>query len=222
MNLAMDIVINSLNIKVIDMQKFFILMLFLQFQILASESDIILSKDVFNSAPFSSEFMEDGALIRNINYKSVKALVKQVEAVRGIKLIDRGEAHITVITPPEAQGWFHPSRKGINFLISYKELHLKYAKIIQQTKFSVVCIGEAIEGDKHVFFLVVDSPALREIRSEIATELEARSKFSGLMTHFDPNLYDPHITIGYIGGDVFSKPKDLTSCSKDLKLVIKK
>ena len=154
MNLAMDIVINSLNIKVIDMQKFFILMLFLQFQILASESDIILSKDVFNSAPFSSEFMEDGALIRNINYKSVKALVKQVEAVRGIKLIDRGEAHITVITPPEAQGWYDPSRKGMNFLICYRELQLKYDKIIQQTKFSVVCIGEAIEGDKHVFFLV--------------------------------------------------------------------
>ena len=66
--------------------------------------EIQIPKDVYKKVPFSSEFIEDGALIRNINYEAVEAIVPQLNSLYGVKLETRGEAHITVITPPEAQG----------------------------------------------------------------------------------------------------------------------
>mgnify|MGYP003682943003 CR=1 FL=1 len=41
-----------------------------------------------------------------------------------------------------------------------------------------------------------------------------------MKTHFDAGAYEPHITIGYIGGDVFSNPK--TKCVEDIVLNISK
>lgn len=186
--------------------------------------EIKLSSVVYKDVPFSSQFMEDGALIRNVNYEAVKKLVPQIERARGIKLENRGESHITVITPPEAQGWFAPSKKGINYFISWEEIHNKYFTVLQKTKFTIKCIGESSEGDKQVFFLVVDSPELRAIREEIQREVESRAKFTGRTDIiFDAAKYDPHITIGYVGGDVFSQPKtEEVACKKaeDLKLLI--
>ena len=132
-----------------------------------SEAVLKLPLSVYSKIPFSSQFMEDGALIRNINYDAVKRLVPQIEKLRGIKLTTRGESHITVISPPEAKGWFHPSQKGVDSLISWKQLHRKYFNTLQSTKFTVKCIGESMEGDKHVFFLIVTSPELRAIRADI-------------------------------------------------------
>ena len=137
--------------------------------------EIQIPKDVYKKVPFSSEFIEDGALIRNINYEAVEAIVPQLNSLYGVKLETRGEAHITVITPPEAQGWF-TDHKGINYFISSIELHHKYFKTLQDTKFEIVCVGMRENETNKVFYLVVDSPELFAVRAEIAQELERRMK----------------------------------------------
>ena len=75
-----------------------------------------------------------------------------------------------MITPPEAQGWGNDLDKGINYLISADEIITKYSKTIQNSDFEIKCIGRASEGDRDVFFLVVDSKDLRNIRKEIQLE----------------------------------------------------
>jgi len=176
---------------------------------------IEISKSIYKSVPFSSQFIEDGALIRNVDYKSVNSLIPQLNEIYGLKLEDRGEAHITVITPPEAQGWF-TDKKGINFLISSLELHNKYFPTLQKTKFEVICVGKQQNSQGNVvFYLVIDSPELIKIRKEIQKELENRAKFLGKKTFFDAEKqYYPHITIGYKGGDVHGVSKGIETCIK--------
>ena len=178
--------------------------------------EIQIPKDVYKKVPFSSEFIEDGALIRNINYEAVEAIVPQLNSLYGVKLETRGEAHITVITPPEAQGWF-TDHKGINYFISSIELHHKYFKTLQDTKFEIVCVGMRENETNKVFYLVVDSPELFAVRAEIAQELERRASFTGKKTFFDPNKYYPHITIGFEGGDVHGGSKGAETCVQDIK-----
>jgi len=178
--------------------------------------EIQIPKDVYKKVPFSSEFIEDGALIRNINYEAVEAIVPQLNSLYGVKLETRGEAHITVITPPEAQGWF-TDHKGINYFISSIELHHKFFKTLQDTKFEIVCVGMRENETNKVFYLVVDSPELFAVRAEIAQELERRASFTGKKTFFDPNKYYPHITIGFEGGDVHGVSKGAETCVQDIK-----
>jgi len=179
-------------------------------------ANISLSEDIFKQVPFSSQFSEDGALIRNIDYSSVKKLIPQIENKYGLRLKSRGEAHITVITPPEAKGWF-TDKKGINYLISIDELIAKYSKTIQTTRFRPVCIGKQSNSQGNiVFYLVVDSPALLKIRKEIQTELETRAQFSNKTTFFKASDYYPHITIGFVGSDVHGVSKGVETCVEDI------
>jgi 2'-5' RNA ligase len=175
--------------------------------------------DLQQKMPFSSQFIEDGALIRNINLKSVQDLVplikKKYPKINNLQ--NRGEAHITVITPPEAQGWFNKDKKGINFLISPIELHKKYFSTIQKTKFTAKCIGKQTnEKGNIVFFIVVESKDIFNIRYEIQKEVESRAEFTGKKVSFNAENYYPHITIGYVGGDVHGVSKGLDTCVIDL------
>jgi 2'-5' RNA ligase len=172
-----------------------------------------LSKSVYKDVPFSSQFSEDGALIRNVNYEAVNALIPQIETKYGVKLEDRGESHITVLTPPEAQGWFTKDKKGVNFLISTEELQFKYSRTLQDTDFEIKCVGQLSNDEgKHVFYLVVTSKDIEKVREEIQEELEQRAKFTGKATQFDKNKYYPHITIGYVKGDIHGPAKDKDTC----------
>jgi len=168
--------------------------------------------DVYKQVPFSSQFKEDGALIRNVNYLAVKSYIPIIEKKYKIELESRGEAHITVITPPEAQGWF-TDKKGINFLISTAELQEKYSQSMQNTGFKVKCIGrQKNKKGNTVFYLVVDSPDLMEIRKEIEAEVLLRAKFTNKKVYFKAQDFYPHITIGYVGGDVHGVSKGADTC----------
>ena len=167
---------------------------------------------MYQKMHFSSLYIEDGALIYNVDYKSIRSLVPQIEKLYDIKLKDRGEAHITVITPPEAQGWFTDHR-GINYYISAMEIHQKYSSVIQDASFKIECLGSLKERANQVFYLVVSSPELIAIRKEILDELKRRAMFTGTKTNFNYKNYFPHITIGYIDSNIHSKPKNINTCS---------
>ena len=203
------------------MKYFIILSIAISFSGFA-KTEMVLPKGVYRTVPFSSQFLDAGALIRNVDYKAVNILIPQIEKYIGKKLVDRGESHISVITPPEGKGWSFSNPEGINALISQEELHRKYFSNLQKTEFKIHCLGDRIsDSGNHVFFLVVDSPELFKVREEISAELKRRSKFAGTKVEFDPQNYYPHITVGYIGGDVHNVSKGKETCIKDITLVFK-
>lgn len=185
--------------------------------------EINLSKEVYKKVPYSSQFLSDGALIRNVNFQAVNKLIPQLQEYLGNKkLTDRGESHITVITPPEGKGWAFNNQQGVNGLISQEELHQKYFQTMQNKKFEIVCIGERkSEKGNHVFYLVVKSTDLVKVRAEVQRELELRAEFTNSKISFNANDFYPHITIGYIGGDVHNVSKGPETCVEDIQLIIK-
>jgi len=55
------------------------------------------------------------------------------------------------------------------------------------------------------------------VRKEIQKEIENRALFTDMKAMFNSQAYHPHITIGYVGGDVFKGKKDKYSCIAKLK-----
>lgn len=182
-------------------------------------ANLELSKSIYDEVPFSNLYSNEGALIRNVNYEPVMKLVPQIEKRYGVKLKTRGEAHITVITPPEAQGWFNADKKGINFLISTEEIQQKYMLSMQKTGFEVVCLGKQEDGmGKVAYYLVVKAPELLAMREEIQLELERRALFTGKSTSFKANKFYAHITLGFIKGDVHGVSKGPETCIEPVQL----
>lgn len=191
-----------------------ILLVSLFISTLASAKTLRLSREVFRAVPFSSQYSDEGALIRSVHYPSVNALIPQLNALYDLKLSDRKEAHITVVTPPE----FHASLVKV---FTVDEMLARYKDTIQTLPFEVVCVGsrKSSDGKNHVFYLVVKSPGLSNLRFDLSKAAEARAQNAPLV--FKPEVFWPHITIGYINGDVFEFTKGPESCLPGVKLVLK-
>ena len=168
----------------------------------AEKSNILLATDVFQGA--SQPFIENKGtgffqsyLTMNLPYEPVKRVWKQIERAIGRKLINRGEAHITVLTPPEFTA-------GIDKKVSIEEIH-KIAKRmkIQKADFDVICIGSGqkeVEGNlEETFFLVVTSPDLMKIRKAVKRLFVKRGGDAKL---FNPQKFFPHVTIGFTKRDL--------------------
>jgi 2'-5' RNA ligase len=163
-----------------------------------------------SSAPFGSY------LSMNIPYAPVLGLHDDVKGVAGLDLITRGEAHITVVTPPEYDG-------ALKSYLSIKKIHDLAERLeIQETPFKVVCLGkgEKVEGTKTLttYFIVVKSPELLKIRREIR---DAFVKAGGDPKAFVPEEFYPHITVGFTDRDLHREDgvvKDDRSCTANLEL----
>jgi len=184
-----------------------------------AQDQLTLSTDVYNETPFSDQYSEDGALIRDVPFGPVSDLRGQIEELYELQLEHRNEAHITVITPPEAQGW-STEGIGINSLINKDEYLFKYETTLQSTSFEVVCVGSRKNSTNTVFYLVVRTPDLFDVRREIQREMANRSEFANTPIYFNSEEYWPHITIGYVGGDVFGMTKGEETCLEGVELVL--
>lgn len=176
-----------------------------------------LGRDVYRPVPFSSQYSEDGALIRNVYFPAVNALIPQLNNLYKIDLEDRRESHITVITPPEF-------KSSLSKVFTVDEILARYKTSIQNMPFKVICVGSrrSKDGKNLVFYLVVDSPSIVEIRSELAKEANRRAKLKGIDINFDPFDYSPHVTIGFINNDVFDFSKGPESCLKGVSLEVQR
>ena len=101
---------------------------------------------------------------------------------RGERLQDRGEWHITVMSPQELRRLkgHHPKLEKGAF-----KLPLTGSKGVQYKG-----IGRQQQGSKTVYYVIVDWEAAQDFRAE-----------------YGLSRYDLHVTIGYIGGDIFNVPK---------------
>ena len=186
----------------------------------AAMAEVLLSKKVFRKVPFSSQYSEDGSLIRSVDFRSVNDLIPQLESkfrelLRGQSLQDRNESHITVITPPEGKTGFFPGSIGTDKVLPTSEMINMYKGTLQETSFDIVCVGmQKNTKGNIVFYLVVESEDIFDIRREISE-----------IVSVDPTIpfkpvgnYYPHITIGFVGGDVHGVSKGADTCVADVTL----
>ena len=167
-----------------------------------AQSVVCLDTKIYDGA--SQPFIEhlgtgffQSYLTMNLPYTPVKGLWKQLEKKLGRKLISRGEAHITVITPPEFTN-------GLDKKVSIQEIHKIAKKMkIQKSDFDVLCIGNGkkeIEGKvEETFFVVVQSADLMKIRKAVKKLFVKRGGDPSL---FRPEKFYPHITIGFTKRDL--------------------
>lgn len=153
-------------------------------------------------------------LAMKVSYPPVMDIYQRLQLTERIRLKTRGEAHITLVTPPE---YFDILRAHI----SMAEIeNLLGAKAIQKSSFTPLCIGrgQITKGRKRLstYYMVVQSEELLKLRRRIHQFFVERG---GDPTAFVPEKYYPHITLGFTKRDLHLSDgvkKDQASCIIDL------
>ncbi len=140
----------------------------------------------------------DSYLAMNLPFSPVKELYQKIQALDGVSLKSRGEAHITVVTPVEYWSILKPHNITIEQINQIADL-MK----IQNSKFDPLCVGRGsviLSGkEENTYFIVVQSNDLVNIRREIQALLV---QMGGGATEFNPENFYPHITIGFTSRDL--------------------
>tara|TARA_Y100000589_G_scaffold284446_1_gene283323 strand:+ start:2046 stop:2696 length:651 start_codon:yes stop_codon:yes gene_type:complete len=182
-------------------------------------TNLKLLQDIYRPVPFISHDNPSKAygtyLSRNIYFEPISKVRQYIELQRNLKLKHRGEAHITVITPPE-----YNLMKQWNPRINMKSINHLVNSLVQHMHFYILGIG-SLKGlninnqESEVFFLVIKSRGLRAIRKLIAAEWSIPKHI------FDSMKQDFHITIGFTVSDLFPRlgfeaKKDISAIQSDL------
>lgn len=178
---------------------------------------------IVSMLPFSTSFAQTSPLkIAQKNYASFelaypyyKALLNKLEVRKKLVLNNRGEAHITLITPPEyAILLTKIPRETLERLI---DEFLKTTPRFEHICLGTVSLKTAVKSSQ-TYFVVISSPELFKFRKSIAT-------LSGLKPkQFDPEAFYPHITLGFTNSDLHLEDgviKDAKTCSTDLQFVLR-
>lgn len=133
----------------------------------------------------------------NVNHKPTSSLREALEKNLKKGLVRRNESHITVITPPEVE--------LLSSCLSIQELsQLAIDQKLQQSSFKISCVGEGsvkgVSKTESTYFLVVESEAAYKFRAFV--KQKCSEKTEGKDNTFNPDLYYPHITIGFTSRDL--------------------
>ncbi|MBL7543855.1 MAG: hypothetical protein JNL11_08560 [Bdellovibrionaceae bacterium] len=195
----------------------------------STEKPITLSESIIHNGALSF-VPRSNSLAMNILYSPIIKLRHDIQKILSLKnplkfltaWNNNGEAHVTVITPPEAEK-----------LLAENERHLSQVRMdeiaklnaIQTSDLKIIGLGSGkiFVGDcyEYTFFLIVESKNLIEIRRKIFKEFVAGG---GKSSEFDPNHFFPHITIGYTHRDIHESDglfKDKRSLDSRFKIVLK-
>ena len=161
--------------------------------------DIKLKLENAKELPFIER---SNALSLNIQYEAILELRESIHTELSLRTPlnyftgwnPNGEAHVTVITPPEL---VILTRDTTLTLENINQIAL--SNDIQSSDLMVRGIGHGrinagTPQEEETFFVIVDSLKLREIRFKI---YEAFLKNGGRPESWDPAWFFPHITIGY-------------------------
>ncbi|KAJ3059346.1 hypothetical protein HK102_010043 [Quaeritorhiza haematococci] len=160
-------------------------------------------------------------LAMNLDYTSVLGVVTKLNETVG-PLQNRGEAHITIVTPPEYNN-------TLKAFVSIEEIN-EIARDVQEAKFKPLCVGRGSQvetkatsrfvGERSsVYYIPVESDDLTEIRRRIGDVFVERG---GDPSNFDPDNWAPHITLAFQDHDWFPENgvfKTVNTCFAGLKLV---
>ena len=162
-------------------------------------------------------------LVMNLNVTYLQPLIAELNATSSLSLKSRGEAHITVISPPE----FNSGLKAVMTMDEINQIAVDSG--IQSSKFRVACLARQSQVDlklskrSAVYNLIVESPALFAIRNRIQ---EKYMEKGGDPSNFDSERYNPHITLAFEEhGDWFPEDqvfKTMRTCISKVKMVGRK
>ena len=150
-----------------------------------------------------------------VPFAPANELKKAIEKETGLRLKDRGEAHITLVTPIEMQELL--KKLSLATIVSLFEVDT-----IQEETFRTVCVGrgDLQQGNKKMstFYVVVKSSDFFERRVRLA---QAFIQAGGSHNSFKANHFFPHITLGFTERDLHENDgiiKDAGSCAATLQL----
>lgn len=177
---------------------------------------IDVDPDIYKKVPFTDNSKNQGPyLSMNVEFSPLDEVRKHVETKEKRTLQHRGEAHITVISPPE-----YEQLKSVLSMELINEVAL--LNRIQETPFEIVCLGRGqVRVDKQTlstYFIVVDAPELVTLRQTLATLYKNNG---GQPNDFKPEDYNPHITVGFSERDLHSQDgviKNKASCFSQMRL----
>lgn len=177
-----------------------------------------LSVEKAKNLEFIKHVGEVNYLSFNLNYGPFKEYFDRADKYTYSPLKNRGEAHITIITPPE----YNDDLK--NF-VSINEINEIAEKMnIQQSNYKPLCMGKGslVEAEKYLetYFIVVESEELLNIRKAIGKLYTDRGG-----KKFDASHFYPHITLGFTDRDLHEADgviKGPKSCMRTLHISPKK
>lgn len=189
---------------------------------LALAGEVFINPSIQDTAQMPFEERANG-LALNVEYDEVLKLREEIshELNLTLRFFDgyekNGEAHVTVITPPE----FNLLKK----FISQNELNKLAKKLnIQSSDLQILGIGSGKKiFDSEIgetFFLIVKSRLLLDLRVAIQKLYVAKG---GSPVSFDPFHFYPHVTIGFTHKDIHEPEiyKDLRTLDSRFKVILK-
>ncbi|MEK2645554.1 hypothetical protein [Bdellovibrio sp. BCCA] len=179
-----------------------------------SEKDLKTSPSRGVASVDSKKDNNKSYLSLELPYPAFEKLRGEVEKTQHVSLQHRGEAHITVITPPEY--------KKIQKKVSMKEINALASEMgLQKAPYKLLCVGKgSIKDhgkDESTYYAVVESDRLFQIRK--AVHLLYTSK-GGKTEDFNPEAFYPHVTLGFTQRDLHLEDgviKDASSCIYSLR-----
>lgn len=181
------------------------------------QTSVFLDKGEFKKVKFISRHFGEkdwqGTLAMNIDYAPIKEVRRRVESSiylgNPLKFLTaweaEGEAHITTITPIEYQECMWSEKRGIEVLHMKDIEKIALENSIQSSEIKIEGLGFGKKkfGDRHqldeTHFVIVSSGNLLEIRVEV---YEQYLKKGGKKDCWSPNVFYPHITVGYTHKDI--------------------
>lgn len=139
----------------------------------------------------------------DLEYPEYQQTLNRLDVFLGTKLINRAEAHITVITPPEFT--------KLTAKASAETIHQEWEAWKTKT-FTKVCLGEGSLKELKTYYVVVEAPELLTFREYL------KNKYA--VDDFKPSVFYPHITLGFTEKDLHFEQgviKDQKSCPQKLQ-----
>jgi hypothetical protein len=175
--------------------------------------EITYTDEIYSPAPFLAHEGKEpfkNYLAMNLTYSGYQPILAQLEGILKAPLKNRGEAHITVVSPVEFD-------KVLGKRLKMKDIHQIAEKMnLQKSPYHPLCVGRGaatINGkEESTYFVVIESEGLFKVRKEIET---LYIKKGGKIGEFNPELFFPHVTLGYTERDLHYEDgvkKDAASC----------
>jgi hypothetical protein len=139
-----------------------------------------------------------------LSFGPFENILIQTEARLGRQLKSRGEAHITVVTPPEFA--------KLSEVLTAQEIRNVIASGFDSLDAEPVCVGSGAIGKDETWFVVLQSSPLLQARMNLEDRFNARG---GLLGNFSAANFYPHVTIGFVNRDLHLEDgivKDVLSC----------
>lgn len=151
-----------------------------------------------------------------LQFASIDQLRQNLEKIIKAKLQNRGEAHITIITPPE---WSILSQ-----VLKMEDLErLALKERLMKNTFKVKCLKKvtaSIKGrGEDSWFVALKSPGMKDFRQEVWRLYVARG---GSPEDFKWQRWAPHITVGFTARDLHDEDqinKEKVGCAMEINLI---